>query len=227
MRGDWKQQLADERVSLEDIWFSGVKNLRLYGGGTSTQNHQAWVDADQRAEHVGGRKVIKNGKGSHAKGVMIALAADKDACSLLCSVEAECEIHASYYLKMVADHFLPELTYRRGAGRPFVWQQDNAPSRKSAEAQGWIGKNAPKTFRCPPKSPDLTPSDVSEWDFRRKKSTRTPARANSSSAYRRRSTAMPCARTRSICPTGACAGGNRLINASRRRTGTLSTRYER
>ena len=100
MRGDWKQQLADERVSLEDIWFSGVKNLRLYGGGTSTQNHQAWVDADQRAEHVGGRKVIKNGKGGHAKGVMIALAADKDACSLLCSVEAECEIHASYYLKM-------------------------------------------------------------------------------------------------------------------------------
>ena len=52
--------------------------------------------------------------------------------------------------------------------RPYVWQQDGAPSHTSEETLAWLEANFPEYWPpnyWPPYSPDLNPLDYNVWGF--------------------------------------------------------------
>ena len=164
---EWAAALASGSLILEDIWFSDEKFFRLSGGTKAPQNHRVWVSKSATKKNMSGLKVVKPQK-KKTKGVMISLATNMNACTLPCFVKPGIKINTAYYLSMLEDHFVPEITYRHTTPRPWVWQQDNAPSHVSKEALQWINRHigtvaGGRRIRFPPNSPDLNPLDFSVW----------------------------------------------------------------
>ena len=139
----------------------------LSGGAKAPQNHRLWVDGSATKKNMSGLQLVKP-HGAKSKGVMVSLATNINACTLPFFVKPDVKINTPYYLGMLEDHFLPEITYRHTSPRPWVWQQDNAPSHVSNEAMQWINRNigtiaSGRRIRFPPNSPDLSPLDFSVW----------------------------------------------------------------
>ena len=168
MRQGWKDAIASGKLRTEDIWFPDEKFFRQTGGTKAPQNHRVWVSKNARKRQLDGLKVIKP-QSKKMKGVMISLAVNMSACTLPCFMKPGVKIDASYYISTLEDHFVPEITYRHTTPRPWVWQQDNAPSHTSGEAKEWIGKHigtvsSGRVINFPPNSPDLSPLDFAAWD---------------------------------------------------------------
>ena len=61
--------------------------------------------------------------------------------------------------------------------RPYVFQQDEAPSHLSEETQAWLDQNFPQYWpgdMWPPYSPDCNPLDYNIWGYVESKACATP-----------------------------------------------------
>ena len=66
-------------------------------------------------------------------------------------------INCTKYLQLLKDIVLSEFA---AAGRPLIYQQDNAPAHKKGEVLDFLARQSFETLELPPQSPDLSPI---EW----------------------------------------------------------------
>ena len=78
--------------------------------------------------------------------------------------EVSLKVNTKVYLDVLKRVVIP-LCHQVAGGRPWVWQQDSAPSHKSKETQAWLQKecdNFVPFSHWPPSSSNLNPLDYME-----------------------------------------------------------------
>ena len=77
------------------------------------------------------------------------------------------QVNSKVYVDVLKSVVIPWCN-QVASDRPWVWQQDSAPTHKSKETQAWLQKEwydfAPFS-RWPPSSPDLNPLDYFVWSY--------------------------------------------------------------
>ena len=81
--------------------------------------------------------------------------------------EVGLKVNTKVYLDVLKSVVIPWCN-QVASGRPWVWQQDSAPTHKSKEIQAWLQKECydfvPFSF-WPPSSPDLYPLNYFVWSY--------------------------------------------------------------
>ena len=81
--------------------------------------------------------------------------------------EVSLKVNTKVYLEVLKSVVIPWCNQVAG-GRPWVWQQDSAPTHKSKETQAWLQKECYDFVpfsHWPPSSPDLNPLDYFVWSY--------------------------------------------------------------
>ena len=79
--------------------------------------------------------------------------------------EVSLKVNSKVYLDVLKSVVIPWCNQVAG-GKPWVWQQDSAPTHKSKETQAWLQKECYDFVlfsHWPPSSPDLNPLDYFVW----------------------------------------------------------------
>ena len=77
------------------------------------------------------------------------------------------EVNSKVYLDVLKSVVIPWCNQMAG-GRPWMWQQDSAPTHKFKETQAWLQKECydfVPVSHWPPSSPDLNPLDYFVWSY--------------------------------------------------------------
>ena len=81
--------------------------------------------------------------------------------------EVGLKVNTKVYLDVLKSVVIPWCN-QVASGRPWVWQQDSAPTHKSKETQAWLQKECYDFlpfFHGPPRFPDLNPLDYFVWSY--------------------------------------------------------------
>ena len=81
--------------------------------------------------------------------------------------EVGLKVNTKVYLDVLKSVVIPWCN-QVAAGRPWVWQQDSAPTHKSKKTQAWFQKEFHDFLpfsHWPPSSPDLNPLDYFVWSY--------------------------------------------------------------
>ena len=158
-----RRRVLNNRHSARDstILFSDEKIFTV-AQSVNKQNDRVYATNIEEANEKG--RII--GRRQSDQSVMVWLGICEDGKTELVFIPAGVKINTDIYVTSILEKVVEPFAQQHFNGRPWIYQQDSAPSHRSKRTQDWCRLHFPdflSSSKWPPYSPDLNPLDYAVW----------------------------------------------------------------